>query len=215
MLASDFALVFGADVNGTHNVLAAHMKAAARSGQMTYATATRVGTGLDVFAGTSVRIKPGDEVAFLNALGAPSSESAETLGIPVESLTAFSERLSGAERPFLIWDTGAWTRGREAEIAAAACRLASSTGAAVCPLPETSNAAGIWQAGVAPEVLPGRVPADDAESQERISSVWNSPPTGVGRGFGELIASGELTALYLTGIEELAQLPASNGRIGA
>ncbi len=215
VLSSDFALVFGADVNGTHNVLAAHMKAAARSGQMTYVTATRVGTGLDVFASSSVRITPGDEIAFLNALGAPSSESAEALGIPVESISALSERLAGAERPFLIWDTGAWTRGREAAIATAACRLANSTGSSVCPLPETANAAGIWQAGVGPEVLPGRVPADDASSQERLSAAWNSPPTGVGRDFAELIASGELTALFLAGIEELAQLPGGSSSAAA
>ena len=39
------------------------MKAAARKDQMAYATATRVGSGLDVFASSSTRIKPGDEIS--------------------------------------------------------------------------------------------------------------------------------------------------------
>ena len=207
VLAADFAIIFGADINGTHNVLAAHMKAAARKGQMAYATATRVGSGLDVFADSSVRIKPGDEVAFLNALGDATPAAAEALGIPAETLKNLSEKLSAAERPFLIWDTGAWTRGREAEIAAAACRLASATGAMVCPLPETANAAGIWQAGVGPDLLPGRLPAGDEESRTSLSAAWGSPPTGGGRDYGELSSSGELAALYLAGLEDPNQLP--------
>ena len=207
VLASDCAIVFGADVNGTHNVLAAHMKAAARSGQMSYATATRVGSGLDVFADSSLRIKPGDEVSFLDALGNPSDAAAEALGIPAEKLAGLSEKLANAERAFLIWDTGVWTRGREAEIAAAACRLASATGASLCPLPETANSAGIWQAGVGPDLLPGRIPADDEESAANVSAVWGSPPTGLGRDYGELSSSGEITALVLAGIEDPSQLP--------
>ncbi len=196
VLESDFALVFGADVNGTHNVLAAHMKAAARKGQMTYATATRVGSGLDVFASSSLRLKPGDEISFLGALANPTAEAASELGNEAGELAAIAEKIAGAERAFLIWDTGAWTRGREAEIAAAACRLASATGAALCPLPETANAAGIWQAGVGPELLPGRDPADDPHSQSSLGTAWNSPPTGRGRDFAEFCSSGELTALY-------------------
>ena len=215
VLSSDFALVFGADVNGTHNVLAAHMKAAARSGQMTYATATRVGGGLDVFASSSVRIRPGDEVAFLTALGAPNAEAAGSLGISEEQLSGLAGKLSAAERPFLIWDTGSWTRGREAQIAAAACQLAAASGASLCPLPETANSAGVWQAGVGPDVLPGRVPADDGDSQAAASSTWNSPPTGVGREFDELAASGKLTALYLAGIDDFVQLPGGTASAAA
>ena len=207
VLNSDFALVFGADVNGTHNVLAAHMKAAARAGQMAYATATRVGSGLDVFANSKLRIKPGDEISLLEALAEPSAESAATLGIDAKQLSGLAQKLAGAERAFLIWDTGAWTRGREAEIAAAASRLAGATGATLCPLPETANAAGIWRAGIGPDLLPGRIPADDAESQAALGTAWNSPPTGRGRDFAELSSSGELAALYLAGIEDPTQLP--------
>ncbi len=207
VLRSDFALVFGADVNGTHNVLAAHMKAAARKGQMAYATAFRVGSGLDIFAQRKVRVKPGQEADFLYALAHPTATAAAGLDLDLDELSGLAQSLAKAERPFLIWDTGAWMRGREAEIAIAACRLVRSTGLTLCPLPETANAAGVWQVGLCPELLPGRFQADSADAQEKVSATWDSPPAGVGKAFDQAAAEGGLAAVYLVGLEDPSQLP--------
>ena len=207
LLASDFALFFGADVNGTHNVLAAHAKAAARKGQMTYATASRVGSGLDIFASQSVRVRPGSEAALLAALADPDGPDAAASGIQGDQLRSLAKALGDAERPFLVWDTGAWTRGREASIAAAACRLASSCGARLSPLPESANAAGVWLAGIAPDLNPGRTPADSSEESTALSELWGTPVAGIGRPLPDLAAAGELSLLYLAGLSDASQLP--------
>ena len=80
LLESDVVLVIGADINGTHNVLAAHLKAAARKGGPKLIAATRIGSALDVFAHKSVRVRPGAESKLLAAISGEEIADPESYG---------------------------------------------------------------------------------------------------------------------------------------
>lgn len=202
LLESDVVLVIGADINGTHNVLAAHLKAAARQRGPRLIVATRIGSALDVFAHQSVRVRPGAESKLLTAISGEDIADPETsVGVSREDIAAIREAFGSAGKSAIVWDTGLWTSGRVADIAGAACNVALSTGKTrLFPLPEKGNLAGAVQIGMDPAALPGPVPIDDAAARARLGEFWGAmPPAEPGIALDELLYGGKMKALYVMG----------------
>ncbi len=207
LLDSDVALVIGADINGTHNVLAAHLKAAARKGGPKLIAATRIGTALDVFAHKSVRVRPGAESKLLAAIaGEEIADPETTVGVSGNDIAAIRDALENAEKSAIVWDTGLWTAGRVAGIAGAACNVALSTGKTkLFPLPEKGNLAGAVQVGMDPAALPGPAAIDDTAARARLGEFWGAlPPTEPGTGLDEFLYGGRMKALYVMGEDVIA-----------
>ena len=207
LLDSDVALVIGADINGTHNVLAAHLKAAARKGGPKLIAATRIGTALDVFAHKSVRVRPGAESKLLAAIaGEEIADPETTVGVSGNDIAAIRDALENAEKSAIVWDTGLWTAGRVADIAGAACNVALSTGKTkLFPLPEKGNLAGAVQGGMDPAALPGPAAIDDTAARARLGEFWGAlPPTEPGTGLDEFLYGGRMKALYVMGEDVIA-----------
>ena len=202
LLEADVLLVIGADINGTHNVLAAHLKAAARKGGPSLIVATRIGSALDIFAKQSVRVRPGAESRLLAAIaGEEIADPENSVGASREEIAAIRDSLNSAARSAIVWDTGLWTFGRAADIAGAACNIALNTGKTkLFPLPEKGNLAGAVQMGMDPAALPGPVPIDDAAARARLGEFWGAmPPVSPGIALDELIYGGNMKALYVLG----------------
>ncbi len=200
LLESEVVLILGADINGTHNILAAHLKAAARKGGPKLIVATRLGSAIDSVADLSVRVRPGGESTFLAALaGGGGADIEKTAGVSAGEIARIRTALAGAERSAIVWDTGAWTAGRAKDIAAAACNVAISTGKTkLFPLPEEGNLAGAVQMGMSPESLPGPVPIDDESARSRLGEFWGAlPPAEPGVPRDEFLYGGGMKALYV------------------
>ncbi|HJN39068.1 MAG TPA: molybdopterin-dependent oxidoreductase, partial [Chloroflexota bacterium] len=206
ILNAGAVLVVGADINGTHNVLAAHLKQAARAGQTRLLVATRVGSGLDPFAEVKTRVRPGGEAALLAAL-AGEVEHLPASGVDVATVMAMRSIMEEVANVVIVWDTGIWTYGRETEVAAAAVNLALRLeGAITAPLPDRANLVGALAVGMAPDLLPGPARIEDDAARRKAGRAWKAE---VGRapgvGLEELIDGGGLQAAYV-----LSDDPAGN-----
>jgi predicted molibdopterin-dependent oxidoreductase YjgC len=201
ILNAGAVLVIGADINGTHNVLGAHLKAAARSKKTRLLVATRLASGLDPFAEVVARIRPGTEAALLVALAddnpGPSATGSELDEDIVRQIRAV---LTETQNSVIVWDTGIWTYGQEQELTGAAINLALNTGKTLlAPLPEKANLAGALAAGMAPDVVPGFADLD-AVSRMRIEEAWGTDiPDNAGLPIEQLFNGRNLKALYVMG----------------
>ena len=200
ILNAGAVLVIGADINGTHNVLAAHLKAAARAGDTRLLVATRLASGLDPFAEVKVRVRPGGEAALLAALSGEVANLAAT-GVDVESVKRIRLILEEVDSVAIVWDTGIWTYGRETEVAAAAVNVALDNGKTrLAPLPDRANLVGALAAGMSPDLLPGPVHIEDEEARRRIGWAWKAEIAGEpGPALADLLAGGGLKAVYVMG----------------
>ena len=202
ILNAGAVLVIGADINGTHNVLGAHLKAAARTHKTRLLVATRMGSGLDPFAEVKARVRPGAEVALLEGLaGGDATKAATATGVDAETIGKIRAVLDEAENSVIVWDTGIWTYGQERELAAAAANVALETGKTMlAPLPEKANLVGAMAAGMAPDLLPGPAHIADDSARARMADAWGADiPANAGPALSELLAGGGLKALYVMG----------------
>jgi len=199
LLNSDVCLVIGGDINGSHNVLSAHLKSATRKGLTRIIAVTRVDSAIDPFASLSLRIKPGSESTFLTALTSDADEEFENLtGITKEQLSEVQKALEDSTSSSVVWDTGIWTFGREKNIAAAACRMSKKFGSLLFPLPDKANIVGGIKAGMAPNRLPGGCSVSNQHARSLIESKWQTAiPSEPGKPMDDFLASAK--AIYIAG----------------
>jgi predicted molibdopterin-dependent oxidoreductase YjgC len=97
---------------------------------------------------------------------------------------------------------------------AVAAFAASLPDAALMPLARRGNVYGALDMGLAPGLLPGRVPLDDAAGRAALEEAWGGPvPSAAGRdaaGILEGLAAGDLAALLLLGADPVADFPAND-----
>jgi len=145
-------------------------------------------TGLDDVARHTLRYRPGTGGDLLDELQSGTYvEIDEALAAgPVVALVG---RTGATEDPRLAEGVAAWLRDR---------------GAKILPLARRSNTFGALDMGLAPDLLPGRLPLGDG------LDAWGDVPTDVGldtRGILEGLVSGDLKALVMMGADPVADVP--------
>ncbi len=140
-------------------------------------------------------------------------------GVTRQAMETAAGLYAGAERAVILFgqdvirSRGAIDTIRAiADLAILAGKL-NAPGCGVNPLCDESNEQGAVELGVAPDYLPGLVPATDGAARQRLASAWQDElPAGTGWTAMEMLEqarSGKLKALYLVGEDPFAHLPAS------
>ncbi|MBM3464552.1 MAG: 2Fe-2S iron-sulfur cluster binding domain-containing protein [Armatimonadetes bacterium] len=202
LLQADLILIAGADIGQSHNVVGAHIKAAARFDGRRLVVATRLATGFDQFATATARVRPGSEASFLAALaGVEIAQIEAKTGVSAAQLARLRELLASARSVAVVWDTGLWTRGRAERIARAVANLALAyPDVRLFPLAERANAVGTLLTGMAPDELPGlRALSDAAERAAFEQIVGATTPATPGLAWPAFAYAGRLKALYVMG----------------
>ncbi len=145
-------------------------------------------TGLDGVARHKLRYRPGTGGDLLDALRSgqhPEIDEALATG----KVLALVGRTGSTEDPRLAEGVAAWLRDK---------------GARIMPLARRSNTYGALDMGLAPDLLPGRVPVGEG------LDAWGDVPTSVGRdtrAMLEGLAGGELKAVVMMGADPVADTP--------
>jgi NADH-quinone oxidoreductase subunit G len=156
-------------------------------------------TGLDHAAEHVVRYRPGEGVELLSRLQGGDDDDALA---PVRSsleegpVVAIVGRAGLTEEP-----------GLANAVAAFAATLPE---ASVLPVSRRGNLYGAIDMGVAPNLLPGRVPLDDEAGRDALTAVWGDVPTEPGLdadGIIDGLADGTVKALVLLGADPAADHP--------
>jgi NADH-quinone oxidoreductase subunit G len=147
--------------------------------------------GLEEIAWRWVRTAPGGEAAALQALAAESSDD--------RVLTDVASALAEAgDRAVVL---AGERLGQSPGALPAAAAMAVQRSAAFAWVPRRTNARGAVDAGLLPGLLPGGRHLDDAGG---VSEAWNRVPESPGkdtRAMLEAAVAGEITALYLVGVD--------------
>ena len=157
-------------------------------------------TGLDDVATHKINYKPGEGPDILRKLASGAVGEGD--------FHAARQLLD--EGPVMVFfgRTGLTEDPRLAEaVAAFAATLPDAT---VLPVVRRGNVFGAIDMGMAPTLLPGRVPTTDAAGRTALEDHWGPIPDGVGydaAGILEALAAGELKALVMLGVDPVRDCP--------
>ncbi|HEY6731498.1 MAG TPA: NADH-quinone oxidoreductase subunit NuoG [Solirubrobacterales bacterium] len=186
--AADAILVLGTDPLHSSPILDLRVRKAIRRNGAKLVVATERPTALDGGAEAIARYAPGQAAHFVAEL-ASAIGGAENVASPI------AETLREAEKVVVIWGERIAREDGAAEAlleVAAAANMASTDGAGLLEIPDTSNARGLREAGVLPDAGPGLTETTAGKSTEEIR---------------QALISGELTGLILFGTDPLRDFP--------
>ena len=149
---------------------------------------------LETIAWRWVRTAPGQEAAALQALASGASPVGDDRAL-ADVASALGEAAQGVA--VLAGERLAQSAGA----LPAAAALAQSRGAHFAWVPRRNNARGAVDAGLLPGLLPGGRRLDDAGA---VAQAWNRLPESPGRDTRQMLeaaVNGEITALYLVGVD--------------
>jgi NADH-quinone oxidoreductase subunit G len=194
--AAGAILVWGPDLKEELPVLYLRVRRAAARGARLVVVHPR-GNGLDPVAAHVLRYRPGEGARMLARLSDGEGEAAAArTALEHGPLVAVVGRTGLAEDPGLAEAVAAFAAGfPEAKVLPAARR---------------SNLFGALDMGVAPDLLPGRVPLADAASWEALEPRWGGLPGGEGDDAAGIIAGleeGRIRAVVLLGADPAADFP--------
>ncbi len=157
-------------------------------------------TGLDDVASHKITYKPGDGPDILRKLAAGAVGEGD--------FHAARQLLDDGPVVVLCGRTGVTEDPRLAEaVAAFAGTLPDAT---VLPVVRRGNVFGAIDMGMAPTLLPGRVPTTNAAGRTALEDRWGPIPEGIGydaAGILEALAAGELKALVMLGVDPVRDFP--------
>jgi NADH-quinone oxidoreductase chain G len=212
---------------------------------LTVAHPRRVKLARPKFRGEWLPVRPGGEVALLNALtraaldsGVPAGLPAEVAGgltalaaslaswtpqraeqasgVPAAAITAAAARLRAAGRKAIVFGRGVMEHPEAPALLQAIENLGWASGAiepsrsCVLYLGPHANAQGALDMGLAPDVLPGYVPAGDATRSPYVPQWGAALPDAPGLSAPEILAAaaeGRIKALWIAGDEWLRSAP--------
>jgi NADH-quinone oxidoreductase subunit G len=194
--AAGAILVWGPDLKEELPVLYLRVRRAAVRGARLVVVHPR-GNGLDPVAAHTLRYRPGEWADMLARLSNGEGDAAAARTALEEGpLVAVVGRPGLAEDPGLAEAVAAFAEG--------------FAGAKVLPVARRSNLYGALDMGVAPDLLPGRVPVSDPEAWEALERLWDGLPGGEGDDAAGIIAGleeGRIRALVLLGSDPAADFP--------
>ncbi len=185
---ADAILVLGTDPLHSSPILDLRVRKAIRRNGAKLVVATERPTALDGGAEAIARYAPGQAAHFVSQLASAISGT-ENVASPV------AETLREAEKVVVIWGERVARENGAAQAlleVAAATKMASTEGAGLLEIPDTTNARGLREAGVLPDAGPGLSETTEGRSTEEIR---------------EALISGELTGLILFGADPLRDFP--------
>ena len=191
-------LVWAPDLKEELPVLYLRVRRAATELGATLVVVHPRGNGLDADADHVVRYRPGEGADLLARLQGGEGE-----------LEPIRAALDQGPVVAIVGRTGLTESPRLAEaVAAFAARLPEGR---VLPVARRGNLYGAIDMGVAPDLLPGRVPVDDEEGRARFTEAWGALAEGPGLdcdGIIDGLAAGSIRALVLLGADPAADHPA-------
>lgn len=190
-------LVWGPDLKEELPVLYLRVRrAAAQLGARLVVIHPR-GNGLDPVAAHTLRYRPGEGAEMLRRLSNGEGDTAAArAALEQGPLVAVVGRAGLAEDPGLAEAVAAFAEG--------------FSGAKVLPVARRSNLYGALDMGVAPDLLPGRVPVADPAAWEALERVWDGLPGGEGDDAAGILSGleeGRIRALVLLGSDPAADFP--------
>jgi len=189
-------LLWGPDLKEELPVLYLRVRGAVRRGAGLVVVHPR-GNGLDPVAAHSLRYRPGEGAAMLRRLSEGEGDAASVrAALERGPLVAIVGRTGLAEDPGLAEAVAAFAEG--------------FAGAKVLPVTRRGNLYGGLDMGVAPDLLPGRVPAADPAAREALEARWGGLSGGEGEDAAGIITGlgeGRIRALVLLGCDPAADFP--------
>ena len=184
------------------------------------------------YDGPYIAYKPGEELSALDGLSrallkqkAVAERSAKLSGLPElteylgagqisQEIAEAARLLAGAQRPIILYGpTLVSGPGAEANRAALmnAALLAGCADRTFYVAPE-ANSAGVRDAGLVPQRLPGHGAVSDTANRDRLQRLWGgSVPQEPGLSYDQMVAAaadGRLKALYLVASDPVGDGPA-------
>ena len=155
-------------------------------------------TGLDDIAAAKVTYRPGEGPEVVRKLAAKGDQD----------YAAARELLGAGSVTALVGLTG---RAEDPQLAEAVAAYALALpGSRILPLARRGNIFGALDMGLAPTLLPGRVPVASESGRAELESHWGPLPDEVGRDFAGIVAGmqeGDVKALLMVGAD-----PVRDGR---
>ncbi|HSS41424.1 MAG TPA: NADH-quinone oxidoreductase subunit NuoG [Solirubrobacterales bacterium] len=185
---ADAILVLGTDPLHSSPILDLRVRKAIRRHGAKLVVATERPTALDGGAEAIARYAPGQAAHFV-------SELAAAIGGSENVATPIAETLRDAGRVVVIWGERIAREPGAAEAlleVAKAANMATTDGAGLLEIPDTTNARGLREAGCLPDAGPGLTETTAGMSTEEIRSA---------------LISGEITSLILFGADPLRDFP--------
>jgi NADH-quinone oxidoreductase subunit G len=185
---ADAILVLGTDPLHSSPILDLRIRKAIRRNGAKLVVATERPTALDGGAEAIAHFAPGQAAHFVSEL-ASAIGGAENVATPV------AETLRDAGKVVVVWGERIAREDGAAEAlldVAKATGMASTDGAGLLEIPDTTNARGLREAGCLPDAGPGLSETAPGMSTEEIRSA---------------LISGELTSLILFGADPLRDFP--------
>ncbi|MCY4620827.1 MAG: NADH-quinone oxidoreductase subunit NuoG [bacterium] len=191
-------LLWGPDLKETHPILYLRVRRAAQELGARLIVVHPRRTGLDDRAAHKLTYRPGEGPQLLERLKAGAGE-----------YQAAREALGRGPLVALVGLPGLAEDPRLAESVAA---FARSLDASLLPLVHRGNTFGALDMGVAPDLLPGRLPVEGASG--RLVDAWGAVPPGTGLDAVGIAAScdaGEIEVLILCGADPVRDLVGFDG----
>ncbi len=189
-------LVWGPDLKEELPVLYLRVRQAARRGARLVVVHPRT-TGLDGMAAHVLRYRPGEGADMLRRLSEGEGEaSGARAALEQGPLVAVVGRSGLAEDPRLAEAVAAFAEGFPR--------------AKVLPVARRPNLYGALDMGLAPDLLPGRVPVTDGPAREALAERWDGLPGGEGDDAAGILAGleeGRIRALVLLGCDPADDFP--------
>ena len=191
-------LLWGPDLKETHPILYLRVRRAAQEFGATLIVVHPRRTGLDDRAAHKLTYRPGEGPQLLDRLKAGAGE-----------YQAVRDALGRGPLVALVGRPGLAEDPRLAESVAA---FAWSLDASLLPLVHRGNTFGALDMGVAPDLLPGRLPIEGAAG--RLVDAWGAVPPGPGLdavGIAAACGAGEIEVLILYGADPVRDLVGFDG----
>ena len=192
---ADTILLWGPDLKEEHPTLYLRVRRAAQELGVPLVIVHPRATGLDDRATLKMTYRPGCGFALLDEI-ADGKHREIRQALSAEKVVAIVGQASFADGPKLAESVAAYVRNKAGS-------------ARILPLARRGNIFGALDMGLAPDLLPGRVAAEDA-GRAALADTWGGVPTARGadtRAMLEGLDSGDIRLLLLVGADPVRDVP--------